>query len=763
MTETIFPPYSTFSIDFTMDHFQLICDIGELNEVFTKAQSIEAFLQKIVDLVARHMRAAVCSVYLYEEDRRDLVLRATKGLKQESVGMVRLKIGEGLTGLAVKEMRPVCEKIGKNNPKFKHIPGISEEKYDAFLAVPIQRGISRIGALVVQRERKKEFKEREIAALRAVASQLANMLENAKLFMSLQDHPHPIEKRSSRTPKLFKGKVASEGFAQGPALIFDRGKTLERLSSDMFTEKYTLEDFYKAVLSTENQLKELQERVEEKLSDVASLIFTAHLLLLKDKEFVGSMVRRIEEGMNPPDAIIAIAKHYIDIFSHAQNVYIQEKVQDIEDLSIRLLNNIVASSTHDLCQCENSIAIARELFPSDILKLSSENARGLVLVTGGVTSHLSILARSLKMPLIIVDNPKLLSIPNETPLLLDAEVGNLYVNPSNQVISSFKLRDEARKKITARKIIVNPETYTSDGVRIFLKASINLLSDLKLAEEVKCEGIGLYRTEFPFLIRSDFPTEEEQYVIYRKLIESMPGKEITFRTLDIGGDKVLSYFAMPNEQNPFLGMRSIRFSLANKDLFFQQLRAMLRAGVDAQIRIMFPLISSMEELLEAKAAVEESIRHLKEKKIPHNSNPSIGVMIEIPSVIDIMDEITDEVDFCSIGTNDLVQYMLAVDRTNEKVASLYIPHHPAILRAIKRICDTATKKGVSVAICGDMGHNEKYLPFFIGAGIRELTIEPSILPKIQEAITKIDSQDALQLTETILRACKVQEISRLLK
>jgi phosphotransferase system enzyme I (PtsP) len=745
-----------------MDHIQLICDIGELNEIFTDAQSIEAFLQKIVEMVAKHMDAAVCSVYLYEEDKNDLVLRATQGLTKESVGKIRLKLGEGLAGLALKERRPISEKVGKEHPNFKFFPGSTEERYDAFLAVPIFRALSKIGVLVVQRPKSKAFKERDVVILRAVASQLANMLENARLFMTMKVNPAGADKKNTRQLKLQKGKIASDGFAFGPARIIDRDKTFESFFNRKYKGTYTLSDFKKAIALTVHQLEDLQARVEEKLSDVASLIFTAHLLLLKDKEFVGSMTRKIEEGVSPPDAIILIARHYIEIFSRGTNAYIKEKVQDIEDLSIRLLGNLVAEF-RDLCQCENHIIIARELFPSDILKLSSENVLGVVLVTGGVTSHLSILARSLKIPILIVDSSRLLSIPDETTVLLDAEVGNFYINPSPTIIASFHERNESRKRIKAKNILVRPQTFTNDGVRLKLMASINLLSDLKLANEVLSEGVGLYRTEFPFLIRNDFPSEEEQFVVYRQLVDGMPNKEITFRTLDIGGDKMLSYYDLAREQNPFLGMRSIRFSLSNKEVFVQQIRAMLRAGAGANIRIMFPMISSLEEYLEAKSAIVECISSLKEKKIPHNANPQIGIMIEVPSVIPIMDNLAAEADFFSIGTNDLVQYMLAVDRTNEKVAGYYIPHHPAILRVIKTAVDVARTFGKRISICGDMAHNEKYLPFFLGLGVSELSIEASYIPRIQEAVSKVDSSDAAVMVSEIMALRKTADILRMLK
>jgi phosphotransferase system enzyme I (PtsP) len=745
-----------------MDHLQLICDIGEINQVFTDSQSIETFLQKIVDLVARHMSTAVCSIYLFEECSSELILSATHGLNPNSVGRVRLKLGEGLVGLSLKEHKIINERTGKLHPNFKPIPGISEENFDAFIAVPILRGVLKIGVLVIQRESNNPYSEKDIIVLRAVTSQMANMLEMARLFISMNHNSKPLpELKATAFPPLLKGKIASEGFAMGPARVIDRNRTFERFSQKIFNKQYTVHDFQKAVIDTEHQLENLQKKVEEKLSDVASLIFTAHLLLLKDKEFVGSMFRKIEDGVDVPQAIISVAKHYIDLFSRGPNHYMREKVQDIEDLSIRLLGNLVPELIAEY-QCTDHIIISTELFPSDLLKISSEKALGIILVTGGTTSHLSILARSLDLPLVILDSPTLLSIPDETSLLLDAEIGNLYINPSKTLVNHFIARNEGRKVAIAKLSSVLPKTYTSDGKRIRLSATINLLSDLRLARDVQCEGIGLYRTEFPFLIRSNFPSEEEQYVIYRRLVEGMKDKIITFRTLDIGGDKVLSYFDQQNEQNPFLGMRSIRFSLSHKDLFEQQIRAMLRAGVGSQIRIMFPMITTLEEFLEAKKAVHESVDHLRKENIPCNESPSIGMMVEVPSVLSIIKELTQVTDFFSIGTNDLVQYLLAVDRTNEKVANLFIQHHPSVLRAIKLVVDTARCNGKSVSICGDMTKDERYLPFFVVIGISELSIEPATLPKLQEAILKIDSKIAFNLAESILAAQSIAEVEKYL-
>jgi len=561
-----------------MDHIKLLCDIGEMSGIFSKSVSIETMLQKIVDLVAEHLSADVCSIYLFDETSQELILKATKGLHPDSVNNIRLRLGEGIAGFALKEPQTICEKVGSDHPRYKFFPGIFEERYEAFLAVPILRGISKIGVLIVQREKKICFTEQDVLAMRAVASQLGTIVENAKLLMQLDSKVgKAMDVEDWEDFRFVKGKPASEGFAFSEIILLDNERSFELLLEREFDKSYTLEDFNNALTQSENQLENLQQAVEEKLSDVASLIFAAHLMVLKDKGFVGKMRQLITAGENPPLAVKKIAEGYIHVFSQNPSPYIREKVQDIKDLVIRLMQNLVTDSKMTR-HFEGRIVIAKELFPSDILKLSSEKIKGIVLVSGGVTSHLSILARSLQIPLIIANVPKLLALPEDVKVLMDAELGNIYINPADEIISRFQSRNEARLKLMEQNEFITPTTKTADGTEIELKANINLLTDLKLARELNADGVGLYRTEFPFLIRSTFPTEEEQFVVYRKLIEGMPGKEITLRTLDIGGDKVLSYFYNEKEQNPFLGMRSIRFSLSNKDIFRQQFSFMVFRG-----------------------------------------------------------------------------------------------------------------------------------------------------------------------------------------
>ncbi len=744
-----------------MDNTQLLYDISELNNLFRESASIQSLLDKTVEMVASHTDSDVCSVYLYNIENHELVLSATRGLNPDSVGKVKLKLGQGLTGLALQEMRPVCEKDASGNPNYKFFPGIFEERYECFLAVPIARGISKIGVLVLQREKGKTFSDSDITALEAAASQLADIIENARFLMTIHE-PHAEDKKVvdvlPEQLKFVRGKIASEGFAYGPSKIVDKKKNIAMLLHRNFDDTYMLDDFERAIANTAAQLEELQEQVGQKLSDAASLIFAAHLVILKDKHFVGGVIKLIESGVNPPVAVMQVAKEYIENFATSGSSYMQEKTQDIEDLIVRLMNNLL-SETEELGKLRGHIIIARELYPSDLLILSSEEASGIVLVGGTITSHLSILASSLRIPMIVSDTFELLDLPDNTPVLVDAEIGNVYVDPSEEVLERFGSQQKARLTLDRQKRSIKPATTTKDGTRVHLLANINLLADLKVACELQCEGVGLYRTEFPFMIRRNLPSEAEQFITYSKLIELVKGKPVTFRTLDIGGDKTLSYYHDIKEQNPALGLRSIRFSLQNKSVFAEQIRAMLRAGAGADLRIMFPMISSIDEFCQAREVVSESLETLDKQGIEHNRRPKLGIMVELPCVVDLIDDFVKEAEFFSIGTNDLIQFMLGVDRTNENVAGSYLPHHPSVLRALKKVVRSANQGGREVSVCGDMAHQEQYLPFLLGIGVRILSIDPRYLPRIQQAISGIDLAEAQAVAEKMLAQVKISDLT----
>jgi phosphotransferase system enzyme I (PtsP) len=747
------------------DHLNLLCDIGDLAALLAGSDNIEDFLQNTVVMVSRHLNAEVGSIYLYDEQANELILKATIGLNPAAVEKVRMKIDEGLVGYTLNEMKPVCVGCAGHNPHFKYFEEADEDCFESFLSVPIYRGAEKIGVLVVQHSQQNYFDDIDVMALRAIASQLASAIENAKLLMNLRGHQSESARPDIlKTLSFIKGKVGVKGFAFAPASVL-RGSHTLMLNGDCSVNFATsLDDFYKAVRKTDHQLKDLQNRCIERLPESAALIFSAHAMILKDPKFLDNMVQRIKNGMEPAMAVRAVAQEYIELFSSSSHAYMREKVNDIKDLAGRILKNLVVSEGQDSDPREGQIVIAPELYPSDILKLVSENVQGIILVSGGITSHVTILSRSLQIPLIIADREELLDLPEKTPILIDAEIGNIYVNPSEEIVNRFENRNKLDKVAVSEMIPSSAITKTSDGVRVVLLANINLLTELPRARNLKAEGIGLYRTEFPFLIRTTFPSEEEQYQIYRRLFDEMCGHTVTFRTLDIGGEKAVAYDDKPDEANPELGLKSIRFALEHKEIFEQQIRAILRAGEGAEtLRIMFPMISSLDDFREARKRLLDCMNSLQREKLPHHNSPEIGTMIEVPSVLGIIGELAREADFFSIGTNDFVQYMLAVDRSNERVAQYYCHEHPSVLRGLARIVEAALSEGKDVSICGEMAHESKFIPFLLGVGIRSLSVDPHFLLTVRKTIENLSIANAESHARKLLAETTIQGVRNILE
>jgi len=739
----------------------MLCDVGELAARLAGSTDVRSFLDQITAMVADHLDSDVCSIYLFEESTRELVRRATRGLTPTSVGQVRMSIDEGLTGRTLRELRPIRETHASGNPHFKHFEGINEEPYEAFLGVPIRKGVERIGVLVVQREQSRAFSPRDEMALRATASQLASAIENARMLMGFESlAKQPLRKDQEELPVLVRGRVASKGWAMGPAVVQDPARRHGMLTEARFDRTYTLDDFHRALDATARQLHDLQASLQQRLPDVAALIFDVHLMMLKDPTLVDEMVSRIEAGGNPPQVAVAVGRKYMDLLAASTHIYMRDKANDVKDLINRVVANLIGA-VDDLPLGGGNVVIAPDLYPSDVLKLSSAGTLGVVLVNGGVTSHVSILARSLRMPVLIAEEPRLLDLPARTSVLLDGETGNVYLNPSPDVIERFEARRAAEVRLESLGPKMRPTTSTRDGTRVRLLANINLLSDVDLARQARAEGVGLYRSEFPFLIRSAPPSEEEQYVIYKHLIDGMDGREVTFRTLDIGGDKLVAYYADSREENPAMGLRSIRFSFRHRDVFTQQLRAILRAGAGgAPLRIMFPMIASLDDFLEAKRIVGECAGSLRAEGTACHEAPSLGVMVEVPAAAEITDTLAKHADFLCIGTNDLIQFLLAVDRTNEKVASYFVPHHPAVLRPLARIAEAGARHGREVSVCGEMAHEQAYVPLLLGLGIRALSLDPQYLPTIQECIGAIAIDEAREHARELVACDTVQDVAR---
>jgi phosphotransferase system, enzyme I, PtsP len=757
--------------DFQKDNVALMCDIGELVGLFDFEAGLDAFLAKAVSTVAWHMRAAVCSIYLYEAETQELVLRANQGLNSILIGNLRLKIGEGLTGTSLKERKPICEARATDNPHFKHVSGSQEEQFLSFLAVPILRKMTPVGTIVVQDPQWNYFTPNDIQALKVISSQLAGVVENAHLLMQLSgtDTPETPTLPNFSETEFGSGTHCVPGHGasgvMGMGLSTRIGQYLSHpASKESCPIGLTEADYDRALLATERQLMELQRRLEDRIYDAASMIFGAHVLMLKDEAFSGEIRKQIRKGKNPWSAIMDEVRHYADLFSHSPNPTLREKVLDVEDLGHRLLHNIsppsMDSSSPDYT---GQIIIAEELLPSDILKLSAEGAAGLVVLAGGQHSHVAILAKALEIPLVIASDQRLLHLPEKTPIILDAKDGQVVVRPGPEAIQTMKelIRSLADQDRLARQTA--EETRTKNGVEIQLMANLNLPNELDVALSVKAKGIGLYRTEFPFIIRSTFPTEEEQYMGYKRVLEQMEGRPVVFRTLDIGGDKALSYFPVQHENNPFLGLRALRFSLRNPEIFKQQLRAMLRAAYEnPQAKVMFPLVASLDEFLAAKELARTCQEELDQEGIPHRM-PDLGVMVELPSAAIMANELAATADFLSIGSNDLIQYLLAVDRTNDEVADWYSPHNPAVLRSLQFIVKAARKAKKPVSLCGNLGTDPQMLPFLLGIGLRSFSMDPMAIPSVQRRIADIDLKEARAQTLKMLSFGSSEEVADYMK
>lgn len=551
---------------------------------------------------------------------------------------------------------------------------------------------------------------------------------------------------------MYRGQAVSNGYSLGQARILDRASAASLLEARRRVAPVPgrVTDLIDLQQRTVAAFEEDQRALAERLPEAASLIFDSHLMLLQDASFITRIQEEQEQGLELGGAIAAAAQGFVGIFERSPHEYVREKARDIEDMALRLIRTLdeegAAPRTED-----NAILIGRELLPSDILWIARQNIRGIVLVSGGSTAHVSLLVRSLGIPMVIVAEQELLLAAADKQVLVDGHDGIVVVDPHPEAITIFTRRNQqSRQESEELGRRMEPVTTTRDGTRIHLYANINLLGEVEQALHLHAAGIGLYRTELLYLVRSNLPTEEEQETVYRRLLRNVGDLPVTFRTLDAGGDKVLAYFDSAVEANPALGLRSTRFTLKHPEIFDQQLRAILRASSERDdVRIMFPMIGSIDEWTLARQRFNRCAQQVMEEQ-GDGHHVRLGLMVELPAVVDLIDDFAPEVSFFSLGTNDFIQYTLGVDRTNEKVADYYCPHHPAVLRGLKRIVEGACRHGIPVSVCGEMAHEPQYIPFFIGIGVRELSVDPVYLPSVQREIGRYTVTEAQHYAHSLV-------------
>ncbi|WP_374017740.1 phosphoenolpyruvate--protein phosphotransferase [Paenibacillus thiaminolyticus] len=565
-----------------------------------------------------------------------------------------------------------------------------------------------------------------------------------------------------------QGIGASSGIAIGKAFVLPTWEwdvPEEKMDpSDLARE---FERLYEGIRSSKDEIEFIKSEIREMVGNEESSIFDAHLAILDDPIFMNEIQGIIQRQYKAAEVAVKEAiDHFVTMFDLLDDEYMKERALDIKDVGNRLLKHLLGAPEITLpTDTQPYILVAKELSPSQLVHLNPKNVLGIVMLMGGKTSHSAIMARALGIPLVLGLEGKI-TRPVQTGdmVIVDGEHGIVYIEPREQVVKQYLARHEAyAREMEELKKLVKLPAVTQDGLTISLSANISSTRELEIADQNGAEGVGLFRTEFMYMDRSYPPSEAEQLTVYRDAAEHYKDSQVIIRTLDIGGDKPMEYLNLPEEDNPFLGYRAIRICLDQQELFKSQLRAILRASAHGPVAIMIPMISSVEEIIAAKAVLEEAKAELRDEGLPFDEKLPVGIMVEVPAAALIADRLAEEVDFFSIGTNDLVQYTLAVDRMNEQIAHMYDPFHPAVLRLIRHTIEAAQARGIGISVCGEMAGDTRAVPLWIALGVTKLSMSSRFIPRVKAAIHRATRAGSEQLAERIFAARSKAEIDELVE
>jgi len=568
----------------------------------------------------------------------------------------------------------------------------------------------------------------------------------------------------AKTEITVPGIAASQGIAYGQIFVYVQSD-VEVPSYEVSPEKRIDEvaRFDRALIATRQQISKIKNEVEKNIGPEEAAIFDAHLMVLEDEALIGETIREFEAtGRNIETCFHRVSSRYVKAFSEIDDEYLRERVGDLRDVAQRVLNNLLGQAENALDRlADQRVVVATDISPSASATLDRSAALGLVLDSGSKTSHAVIVARSMKIPCVVGVRNLTSRVANGEWVIVDGYDGLVIVNPSESTLFRYGKIQEKKKSFEARMLEANREpAVTQDGVAVTLMANIERAEEVAKVRSFFAEGVGLYRTEFLFLNSSRLPSEQEQFLAYKAVAEAMAPLPVVIRTLDLGGDKPMAGKSdlFPKENNPFMGFRAIRFCLENLDIFKDQLRAILRASAFGKVRMMYPMISGVEELTRANAVLAECREELKGRDVAFDAGMEVGAMIEIPSAAATADLLAEKCAFFSIGTNDLIQYLLAIDRVNDRIAHLYEPTHPAVLRTLRQVVDEAHKRGLPVSVCGEMAGDPVFAPLLLGLGVDTLSMSPGWVPQVKYLVRAMKMADARALAAEALRMSSPREI-----
>ncbi|MDM9650410.1 phosphoenolpyruvate--protein phosphotransferase [Pseudomonas mendocina] len=712
------------------------------------AKDLKAALSIIVQRVKEAMGSQVCSVYLLDPETNRFVLMATDGLNKRSIGKVSMAPSEGLVGLVGSREEPLNLEDAASHPRYRYFAETGEERYASFLGAPIIHHRRVMGVLVVQQKERRQFDEGEEAFLVTMSAQLAGVIAHAEATGSIRG----LGRQGKGVQEAkFIGVPGAPGAAVGTAVVVlppaDLNVVPDRSVDDIAAE---LELFDKALGWVREDMQELSEKLATQLRKEERALFDVYLMMLEDAALGNEVRKIIRTGQWAQGALRQVVLDHVKRFELMDDAYLRERASDVRDLGRRLLAYLQEERKISLVYPDNTILVSEELSPAMLGEVPEGKLAGLISVTGSGNSHVAIFARAMGIPTVmgVVDLPY--SKIDGIKLIVDGYHGEVFTNPSELLSKQYAdVVEEERQLTEGLDALRALPCETLDGHRMPLWVNTGLLADVARAQQRGAEGVGLYRTEVPFMINERFPSEKEQLATYREQLQAFHPLPVTMRTLDIGGDKALSYFPI-KEENPFLGWRGIRVTLDHPEIFLVQTRAMLKASEGLNnLRILLPMISGIQELEEALHLIHRAWGEVRDEGIDVPL-PPIGMMIEIPAAVYQTRELARQVDFLSVGSNDLTQYLLAVDRNNPRVADLYDFLHPAVLQALQKVVNDAHLEGKPVSICGEMAGDPAAAVLLLAMGFDSLSMNATNLPKVKWLLRQITQSKARELLGQVM-------------